>query len=79
MSKNAEQLAFAVRGHDLPNGDYMHGAPGLTKREYAAIKAMEGYCSRTYKQGEPPDDVVADWAVNQADALFKRLEKSCTI
>lgn len=45
--------------------------PGLTKREYFAAMAMQGFCAnRTV-----PTCLVAERSVIQADALLKELEK----
>ena len=49
--------------------------PGLTKREYAAIEAMNGYIAADVKLGLGPAKI-AEWAVHDADALFDELNKS---
>lgn len=49
------------------------GTIGLTKREYAAIAIMAGYASDSECVVDP--DTKADWAVTEADALFRRLDK----
>ena len=57
------------------NGDERAFSPatgiGLTKREYFAALAMQGYCAH------PLVDVriTASWAVQQADALIAELNK----
>lgn len=47
---------------------------GMTLRQYAAIKAMQGLCSAT-TDGNCIDILVRD-AVKTADALLAELEKS---
>lgn len=48
---------------------------GLTKREYFAAKAMQGYCGGEYTgQSGMPHEQIAAWSVNMADALLKQLE-----
>lgn len=44
---------------------------GLTKREYFAAMAMQGMLAID----DPPKEVVARFAVEQADALIKELNK----
>lgn len=50
---------------------------GLTKREYFAAKAMQGYCSGEFtgQSGMPQKDI-AKWSVEMADALLAELSKS---
>ena len=45
---------------------------GLTKREYFAAMAMQGYCTTRHTISHA---LVAEIAVAQADALLKELEK----
>lgn len=53
--------------------DTLHG---LTKREYAAIMAMQGLLSSYSGDVAMPDDqTMSKWAVSLADALFEELEK----
>jgi len=47
---------------------------GLTKREYFAAIAMQGFLSQGGYHGQG-DDVTAKAAVRQADALLKELEQ----
>ena len=50
---------------------------GLTKREYAAIEAMQGICVNSGRNGtdyHKPENI-AKIAVKLADALFEELEK----
>lgn len=47
---------------------------GLTKREYAAIKAMQGLLANDYNS-QTRVDVLASSSVMFADALLKELEK----
>lgn len=55
------------------HGTVHHGFYGLSKREYFAAKAMEGFCGRQYDQGEPSSEHIAGWSVAQADALIAAL------
>ena len=48
--------------------------PGLTKREYAAIAAMQGFCAdMSWEKSHV--DLTAARAVQQADALLRELAK----
>lgn len=47
---------------------------GLTKRESAAIAAMQGFCANPQLH-TTSFEIIASWAVKQADALFDELEK----
>jgi len=64
--KPACPVDFEAQAHD--------STQGLTKREYFAAMAMQGFLSQGgyYGQG---DEVTAKAAVSQADALLKELEK----
>ena len=48
--------------------------PGLTKREYFAIRALQGILVDKDMQGAG-DTIVAECAVQMADALIRELEK----
>lgn len=48
---------------------------GLTKREYFAAMAMQGYCG-TGDIGNKIPGHLATWAVDMADALLAELEKN---
>lgn len=52
-------------------------APGLTKREYFAVMAMQGICASEYPKDMPQS--FADWAAEMAtccaDALIEELSK----
>jgi len=57
----------------LDKGGRYLGEGGLTKREYAAIVAMQGLDAGGYHDiNEPNKTIIA--AINQADALLKALE-----
>jgi hypothetical protein len=47
------------------------GLWGLTKREYFAGLAMQGFISRH----NAPDEKLAEWSINMADELLKQLEQ----
>jgi hypothetical protein len=49
--------------------------PGLTKREHFAAMAMQGFISAGWA-GMPPVDILAGYAVEQADALLAALEEN---
>ena len=61
---------------EIPSWSHLEG--GLTKREYFAAKAMQGFCSLSGDDVEKynlrPENVAA-MAVSHADALIKELEK----
>jgi hypothetical protein len=46
---------------------------GLTKREYFAAMAMQGFCSTSSLMSQHDNKVVANFAVCQADALIEAL------
>ncbi|MEC9482552.1 MAG: hypothetical protein UMU75_04390 [Halomonas sp.] len=56
--------AFMEVEQEAPNG--------LTKREWFAGLAMQGFCAATDMEGVPVDDLAAE-AVMQADALLEAL------
>lgn len=56
----------------LGAGPYSHG---LTKREYFAAMAMQGFCSNT-EVGNMESKRIAEFAVDQADALLAELAKT---
>ena len=49
---------------------------GLTKREYFAVLAMQGYCGGEFtgQSGMSPESI-AKWSVEMADALLTELNK----
>lgn len=71
--KNADMPAYPVENtNDIPE-DFK----GLTKREFSAVMAMKGILASDTSlaiQKEP----LANWAVEQADALLSRLEEDRT-
>lgn len=60
--------------------EYAHGIqpyPGLTKREYAAIKIMAGFAADQSVRGSIEDiPTIAKFAVVWTDALFNELDKT---
>jgi hypothetical protein len=44
----------------------------LTKRERFAMAAMQGLCANP-KLAETPEDLLAEWAVRQADAVIEEI------
>lgn len=52
-----------------------HWGPGLSKREYAAIKAMQGFAANPNAFVEWDNKRIAQESVLLADALLAELEK----
>lgn len=53
------------------NGGYFNS--GMSLRDYAAIKAMQGYCGGEYTgQSGMPHEQIAEWAYQMADAMLKQ-------
>lgn len=48
---------------------------GLTKREYFAAMAMQGWLAGVKRVDVIPFPAIAQWAVGQADALLAELSK----
>jgi len=48
----------------------MDRTTGLTKREYFAVMAMQGFATKGWEQ-----NMAANWAVEYADALLAALER----
>lgn len=63
---NGQEAAFPVNGS---MGEVVQ--PGLTKREYAAIMAMQGILARSFGENMVKDACAK--AVEYADALLKAL------
>lgn len=59
---------------DLREGAYLSTKPGLSKREYFAAMAMQGYTSAG-STGMPQAYDLAVLSVNLADALILQLNK----
>jgi len=59
------------------NPQFNHQHFGLTKREYFAAMAMQGYCGGEFtgQSGKPHEDM-AEWSVEMADALIEALNKT---
>lgn len=47
---------------------------GLTKREYIAIRVLQGFCANQHFAAQGKERL-AEWSVYQADALLNELEK----
>lgn len=47
--------------------------PGLSKRELLAAMAMQGLCASTPHDDAPSVKHIADWSIQQADALLTEL------
>jgi hypothetical protein len=74
--KNADTPAMPVADVYHGNGAIEYGPPGLTKREYTAIKIMAGFASDP--RIEAPADMVAILALGWADAILAELDKEPT-
>ncbi len=64
-----------IMGTNMSEGRYEDGM-GLTKREYAAIKAMQGLCANSIPDNHNRPKVLAKDAVMVANALFDELESN---
>ncbi len=72
MNTNPHDLACPLIDTTGNRGPYLN--LGLTKREYFAAMAMQGLLACPART-DAPDDFVAQWAVNAADALIAALNK----
>ena len=70
--KIGNQNAYPVTIEDNGNPSVTH--LGLTKREYFAAMAMQGYIVQRRAQDDTSRRKVAEWSVNMADELLKALE-----
>lgn len=72
--ENSIQPAFAVSKEMAEMSEITEYPYGLTKREYFAAKAMQGYCGGEYTgQSGMPVESIAKWAVEMSDALLSAL------
>lgn len=60
---------------DKHNPTFVRDNDGLTKREYFAGLALQGYCSAG-STGMPTAENLANYAVTVADELIKQLNKT---
>lgn len=69
--------AFAKPAFVSEQGVVDHPQEGLTKREYFAAMAMQGYCGGEFtgQSGKPHKDM-AEWSVEMADSLIEALNKT---
>ena len=65
---NPTSVACGSNGIAVTSDRFEKG--GLTKREYAAIAAMQGLLT-----GKGAQENIAKWSVDAADLLFNELEK----
>jgi len=73
MKTQANDAAFA-RSHASTNETHNgNGSAGLTKREYFAAKAMQGWLANGYIGTKY--DIIAQHCVRMADALIEELNK----
>ena len=76
--KNSDKSAYPVdkkTNDEIEDGFWHINGYGLTKREYAAIKAMQGLWSSD-NEFEMTAESVAQLAVESADELLKQLEET---
>ncbi len=75
--ENSDQPAFVVPLENITQSNQLQSewCNGLTKREYAAIMAMQGILAAQTNTGYRDPKDVAERAVKQADELLKQLEK----
>lgn len=71
MSKDTSGPAFPVQYSNESDGPTIMPTTGMTMRQYAAIKAMQGLLA----DGMDDSEYVAMRAVKAADALLAELEK----
>ena len=71
--KNGAELAFPFVETREMQGESI--SFGLTKREYFAAMAMQGFCSNI-EIGNMESKSIAEFAVDQADALLAELAKT---
>ena len=71
-SKNTSGPAFPVQYSNESDGPTIMPTTGMTIRQYAAIKAMQGLLA---KHGYIDAEYIARGAVKAADALLAELEK----
>jgi hypothetical protein len=67
---DGNDLAYPVK-HSY--GEEFFTAGGLTKRELIAAMAMQGMLANSNLVNGSTTSLIADWAVNHADALIERL------
>ena len=58
-------------GHAFPLNCGSYQYSGMTLRDYFAAKAMQ---AMLYKEGEPPNEDVAAWSYQVADAMIAARE-----
>lgn len=70
--ENRNQNAYPITIEDNGNASVTH--LGLTKREYFAAMAMQGYVVNRLAQCDIGRKRIAEWSVKMADELLKALE-----
>ena len=61
----------------IQTGITTFSVPGLTKREYFAAMAMQGFLSNSLViEADPTKGMIARWAIDYADALLDELENT---
>lgn len=69
---NGRDYTFAFPSVAMPNGDFLYGANGLTKREHFAALAMQGLIAARYSMIESDLSLLS---VKHADELLAALER----
>lgn len=75
---NGNEAAFPRSEMSVLNEGFIrhNGRPGLTKREYFAGLAMQGYCAAGEGTWATHESRLAELSVKCADALIKELDSS---
>lgn len=74
---NSNSPAFPVHPETTPNFEE-HEYGGLTKREYFAAMAMQGFCANPGAYSDWGTLQIIEQAVKHADALLLYLQKQST-
>lgn len=72
---NANEPAFSKAAFYHPDGGVDSPQSGLTKREYFAAMAMQGYLA-SFGHAIPNSKHIAEKSVEYADAVLKQLEET---
>jgi hypothetical protein len=72
---NGNDQAFARPPVLVENYGLHQGSKGLTKREYFAAMALQGMCANSSLTKIWTHENIAEWSVQQADALIEALNK----
>lgn len=70
--ENGKESAFACSDNGTEYTTTWQGQKGLTKREYFAGLAMQGFIAKF----NAPTKKMAEWSVEAADELLKQLDET---